>query len=419
MKKSLLALAALSAFAGVAHAESSVELYGVLDVAIGTVQHQGSTDPNFPGSVNPVSANHATTSTTGMFAGGIQGSRWGLRGTEDLGGGTKAIFALESGIDLPSGAVNNAIAAQSNSSATAANSSLNGQLFNRQAWVGLSDAQLGTVKFGRNYSPIYDIAVDYDPVMNAQLFSPIGFSGSYGGGGGVSEQTRQDSSIKYSNKIGNVNFGAMYKMGGVAGSNTAQSAYSFNLGYEDAKFGVQAAYLNSTDAIKTGSDASGTLVASANNANAFFVAAKYKVTTEATIKVGYEHYALSASSDTFTAGASVYGYTAGAINSGVSGQSQPTNIYFIGGDYNVTSALNLAAGYYAVNAQAYDAKTGVTNTYYSFLADYKMSKRTDVYAGLMIAHYSDVNVSTSINYYNASGTNANNSIYAVGIRHKF
>lgn len=437
MKKTLFALAALSAVTGIAHADSSVELYGVLDVAVGTVSHSYNIDPTFPGGVNPVSATKAANSVTGMLSGGIQDSRWGLRGSEDLGQGLKAIFTLESGINLPTGALNSAATALTTNNVTstssvqttsAANSSLNGQLFNRQAWVGLSDATYGTVKLGRNYAPIYDIAVDYDPVQNAQLFSPIGFSGTLGGGGGVSENTRQDNSVKYSNKIGQVNFGAMYKMGNQAGSFSAQSAYAFNLGYEDAKFGVQAAYQNATDALKTGTAGSTSALASpanslnvtAYNTSAWFLAAKYKVTTEGTIKVGYERYTLKAASDTVNATTLpvIYGFATNTSTGGVSsyaGADQPTDIYFIGGDYNLTSALNLAAGYYLQKPAAYSNKIGVTNTYYSFLADYKFSKRTDVYAGLMFSNFSDTSNSSSPN----NGYIANNSIYAVGIRHKF
>ena len=181
MKKSLLALAGLSAFAGVAQADDSyVQLYGILDVAVGSVTNQYDASATFPASVNPYSKTQATGAVTGMFNGGISDSRWGLKGAEDLGGGLKAIFVLESGFNAPTGALNNAAGALATSANgttynkvnSSANSSLNGQLFNRQAWIGLSDAKYGTLTAGRNYSPFYDIAVSYDPVQNAQLFSP-------------------------------------------------------------------------------------------------------------------------------------------------------------------------------------------------------------------------------------------------------
>ena len=192
MNKKLIGLGMLLA-TNAAFAQStgsnSVELYGVLDAAVGHEEYSLSADPNFPATVNPVSATKSasvTNSVNGMFNGGIQDSRWGIRGTEDLGGGMKAFFTLESGFDITSGALNNGAAALANNSpaskqsTTSANTSLDGQLFNRQAFVGISDANLGSIALGRNYAPFYDIAVGYDPVQNAQLFSPLCFSGTIG-----------------------------------------------------------------------------------------------------------------------------------------------------------------------------------------------------------------------------------------------
>ena len=85
MKKSLLSLAALGAFAGVAHAQSSVTLYGVVDTGI-LVN-------------NNVKGLHQYSLSQGTS------SRWGLKGTEDLGGGLSAIFTLENGYATATGAL--------------------------------------------------------------------------------------------------------------------------------------------------------------------------------------------------------------------------------------------------------------------------------------------------------------------------
>src|ERR1700722_20354845 len=127
MKKfalSSLSLALLGA-AGAAHAQSSVTLYGVLDDSI---QY-----------VNNVNVSGSNKSSVGLAAGNLQGNRWGLKGTEDLGGGLKAVFQLENGFSPNSGAMG----------------SYNGssKLFGRQAFVGLSSDQFGTVTIGRQYDP--------------------------------------------------------------------------------------------------------------------------------------------------------------------------------------------------------------------------------------------------------------------------
>ena len=429
MNKKLIGLgmlvAANSAFAQTSG--SSVELYGILDVAVGHVENSLTADGNFPNTVSVLSATSATgvpNSVTGMINGGIQGSRWGIRGSEDLGGGLKAIFTLESGFNGQDGVVSNAAASLAANpskgvTTTSSNSSLDGQLFNRQAWVGLSDASLGTITFGRNYNPIYDIAVDYDPVQDAQLFSPLGVSSTIGGGGGVSEDTRLDNSIKYKNTIGAFNFGGLYKLGGVAGSTSAESGYVLNLGYEDGPFGIKAAYSNFTDALKTGATAGtvgGTVSATNYDATAFFIAAKYNF-GNFNLKGGYETYTLKAPSDLLTTAnvSSVFGYTLSALTNFASAD-QTTDVWFVGGDYSFTPALNLALGFYDQNPkQSNDLKQHDGNIYsYSALLDYHFTKRTDVYTGWLYSQYKGDQYTLPV-----ANDNSSNYVFAVGIRTKF
>lgn len=416
-------LAANGAFAQATGGTNSVEIYGVLDAAVGYQEYSLSASGDFPATVNPLSATKTTInhSVTGMFNGGIQDSRWGFRGTEDLGGGLKAFFTLESGFNIPTGQLNNGAGALAGNSPTqttvSANTSLNGQLFSRQAFVGLSSDTLGSVAFGRNYAPFYDIAVAYDPVQNSQLFSPLGFSGTIGGGGGVSEDTRVDNSIKYKNKIGDFNFGALYKFGGIAGNSTAEGGYTLNVGYEAGPFGIQGAYEYFKDALKTGnSTVAGDISATDYNTSSFMLAGKYSF-GEATIKAGFETYTLKAPSDSAASlglvGSSLYGYTVGNATTFASAD-QKTDIWFVGGDYNFTPALNLAVGFYDQNPKrSDDAKQLSGNIYsYSALLDYHFSKRTDVYYGLMYSQYKG-------DQYPSATYNSSNYVTAVGLRHKF
>ncbi len=437
MNKKLIGLGMLLATNG-AFAQSagtnSVELYGIIDAAVGRVDYSLSADSNFPATVNPVSATKTTVanSTTGMFNGGIQDSRWGIRGSEDLGGGLKAFFTLESGFNVQSGGLNNAaasLAGNSKATTVSANSSLDGQLFNRQAFVGLSMDGAGSIALGRNYAPFYDILVNYDPVQFAQLFSPLGFSGTIGGGGGISEDTRVDNSIKYKNKIGDVNFGALYKFGGISGNNSAGSAFTANVGYEAGGFGIQGAYEAFKDGLKTGTAAvAGEVNVTEYDTTAWLIAAKYGF-GDFTVRGGYETYTLKKPSDTFASlGISTqYGYTiANAATATFGGADQTTDVWFIGGDWNITPALNLAVGFYDQNPKSSDdyvptsatnsaPKTGQANGNiysYSALLDYHFSKRSDVYTGLMYSQYKGDNYPSTV--YNDS-----NYIFAVGIRHKF
>ena len=99
MKKTLLAAALVTGFAGVAHAESSVTLYGIVDAGYG----YQSSEAKFKGSANSNLNGKVTTDNIGGHSGVRNGSRWGLKGSEDLGNGTSAIFVLESGFDLGNG----------------------------------------------------------------------------------------------------------------------------------------------------------------------------------------------------------------------------------------------------------------------------------------------------------------------------
>lgn len=117
MKKTLIAAALFAGFAGAAQAETQVTLYGIVDLGVGyqKIKNKGQSQ-----------------SKLGMASGNQSGSRWGLRGTEDLGGGTSAVFTLESGFYA-----NNGISAQSR------------RLFGRQATVGLTNDTWGQVDLGR------------------------------------------------------------------------------------------------------------------------------------------------------------------------------------------------------------------------------------------------------------------------------
>ena len=171
MKKTLIAFAALSAIAGVAQAQSSVTLYGLVDVYVGqTSREVTSTIP---------ASRVAKLKQNVVNGSGQNNSRWGLRGTEDLGGGMKALFVLEGGFQPDTGAF-----------ATISNQG--GGLFGRQAWAGLSGG-FGTVGLGRQY-PAYD---DLRGATNMIYDSNFATTSTVWGTGLQDYQNRSSNSIKY------------------------------------------------------------------------------------------------------------------------------------------------------------------------------------------------------------------------------
>ena len=145
MKKTLLAAALTVGFFGVAQAETSVTLYGILDGGIG---HQ-KLDGNTSYSSTRTDATNLDRKRTGMINGIQSGNRWGVKGSEDLGNGLRAVFQLESGFDLGRGTQ-----AQSNAN--------NDRLFGRQATLGLASDAWGQLDFGRqtNIGSKYFGAID-------------------------------------------------------------------------------------------------------------------------------------------------------------------------------------------------------------------------------------------------------------------
>lgn len=175
MKRKLLATAAVLAFAtSAAQAQSSVTLYGLIDAAVEYVDNIGP----------------AGDSVTRMATlAGSNASRWGMRGTEDLGGGLKAVFTLESGFAADSGIFQQG-----------------GRLFGRQAFVGVSGSW-GQVSLGRQYGSVIPVQIKTDPFL-ASAYGPAAPSGdTYLAAG------RHDNAIVYSGKFGGLTVHALYSLG--------------------------------------------------------------------------------------------------------------------------------------------------------------------------------------------------------------
>lgn len=158
MKKSLFALATVGAFAGAAQAQSSVTVYGILDVG-----YTGGTNRVQAGSSAPVTTNVSRISNSME-----SGSRLGFRGNEDLGGGTSAQFVFEVGIQ-PAG---NAGTNPDGANASAAGSSTWAPNV-RQAFVGLSQKGLGQVRIGTQNTLFWEQAGSNTAGMLNQTFGSM------------------------------------------------------------------------------------------------------------------------------------------------------------------------------------------------------------------------------------------------------
>ncbi|MFX1716164.1 porin [Paraburkholderia sp. A1RO-5L] len=201
----------LCATGGAAHAQSSVSLYGLADAFAGVVRTPG-----------------AAGNAWQVGSGGLSTPYWGMSGAEDLGGGLKAIFTLESFYRINSGQAG-AFYGQS--------------FFGRRAFVGLS-GQFGQLTLGRNDAPLFVSTLLFNPFGNSFVFSPMvvhTFLGSAMGAASVQSDTAIDDSIVYQTpEIAGLTGSLLYSNAGIAG-HAGQANYSANVLYFAGPFSATAA----------------------------------------------------------------------------------------------------------------------------------------------------------------------------------
>jgi len=156
MKKTLFALAAVSAFAGTAQAQSSVTVYGILDV--GYLVTKGTEGRASTAATTTAAGyvNGGTLSTSAINSSNLATSRLGFRGTEDLGNGNRAGFVAEIGLTPTS----NGFSGSSNSVSTPMGSTYvnnSSVLDSRQMFASLGRKGLGEIRIGRQYTPVHEV----------------------------------------------------------------------------------------------------------------------------------------------------------------------------------------------------------------------------------------------------------------------
>ena len=208
MKKTVLALAALAAVSTSALAQSSVTIYGVLDASLESVKGEDS--------VTRVSSDN------------FNSSRIGFRGIEDLGGGLKAKFTLESPVTVDTGG---------NGSGT---------FWSRSAWVGL-EGGFGELRIGRQDSLIGAIAGNTN-ILGAQAYDDLAIANTFSGSG--SEYRRVNNGITYflPKLVDGLSLAAQYstaaKAEELADQDTGKT-WGLSAQYLAGPFGIGAGYVNS------------------------------------------------------------------------------------------------------------------------------------------------------------------------------
>jgi predicted porin len=373
MKKTVLATAtALGALAGAAHAQSSVTLYGLIDTAIGYTSNLGATNGKI---------NHGIQALPGAMS----APRWGLLGTEDIGGGTKVTFRLENGFNSQTGTLGQG-----------------GRIFGRSAYVAIGNSYWGTVTAGRQYMPFQEdvgteVAAYY---MTAYTFHPYDSDDLNG-------TFRPNNAIKYTTPtIGGFTAKGMYAFSNLAGQINTNRLWSASADYVNGPLHLDAGFftVNQPGSTTVGAEASDNTYGALPTIAAGGIA-KHTVWG---LGAGYTFGALLAD----------FLYTNAAFDAKAGGVLRFNN-YEATMRYQLTPATVLTAAYLYTNQRSTVAANG--NTHYNqgeVGIDYFLSKSVDIYSNLIFQKAAGAAHAWILNTTSMS-SNDRQFVVAVGIRKKF
>lgn len=387
MKKTVLLLAAIGSIAGTARAQGSVTLYGLVDA--------GFTYANNVGGQKLYAAS----------SGNVQGSRWGLRGAEELGGGVRALFVLENGFNPDTGRLNQG-----------------GDEFGRQVYVGVASDRYGSITLGRQY----DSVVDYTGPLEASSQWASLYSGHPGDLDNMNNTNRVNNAVKFASaSYRGLTFGGLYSFGGIAGDYSRNRIWSAGLKYAQGPLVLAAAYLNIKDPNVSffGNNAASSATAtnmSGSQVYSGFASAK----TQQVIAAGAAYTLGAATLGATYSNTQFQSLGAVAVSGQPAGSPRSGNAKFHNAEANfkyqltpawlVAVAYDYTKGYSVTSEKIHQAMLGV---------DHTLSKRTDVYAVAIFQHASGknsfgANATAQITSL-APSSSQNQAAAIVGIRTKF
>ncbi|KVM65523.1 MULTISPECIES: porin [Burkholderia] len=383
---SLTAIGLLSAGA-YAHAQSSVTLYGIVDAGIAYVHDSAGT-------------NGANQGSQLRFSSGtMSGSRWGLRGSEQLGNGLQAVFQLENGFNAGTGTFNQG-----------------GREFGRKAIVGLSSTRWGTLTLGRQYDPVVDLV--------QPLTGDAYFSGTFATPGDIDNydnSSRISNALKFTSPdLHGFSVEAMYAFGGTAGSVSNGQTYSLGASYANGPLGLAAGYFHANggstaaNGVRTWSGSADTLFNTAINSG-------YGSAKSMQIVRAGARYQLGA----LTLGASYSNIRYGRDSLSTFGEDETFNSGALLVAYTLTPSSRAGFGY------NYTKSGGAASAHYQQLNlgyDHALSKQTDLYllaayqkagGNTLSASGRSIAADASIGSYGINSGSDSQALAAIGVRHRF
>ena len=376
MKKTQLAAALFGALSAPVFAQNSVTLYGLIDAGI---------------SFSNNSAGHKLYEAQSGIA---QGSRWGLKGSEDLGGGTKAIFQLENGFDAFTGRLGQG-----------------GLEFGRQAYVGLTNTTWGSLTIGRQYDPIVDIVqpATFNGQAGALFSHPSDLDNTDNG-------FRVNNAVKYvTPTLLGLTGEAMYGFGGVAGSFGRNSTIAAGASFANGPLYLGVAYFYAKDPATQFADGN-------------FQPNGQPGVSNGAGALGYvgipSNMQVIGAGGTYSIGQAQVGldYTNTRFDnsSGLAGNTVTFNNYEAWAQYHLTPSALLGGGYTFTEGKVDFNGAKPKYNQFNLFADYSLSKRTDVYLmGIYQKSSGGANADIYEGLLGSQSSTTSQLAARVGIRHKF
>ncbi|ANB74988.1 porin [Paraburkholderia phytofirmans OLGA172] len=409
MKNLLFAFGITSVLAGTASAQSSVTLYGTVTGGITYANNVQTAATSKSG--KPVGA--ALVGQLDSGTAGLNVSRWGLKGTEDLGSGLKTVFVLESPINENNGTLG-----------------LGGTLFGRQAWVGLSADRYGTFTLGRQGDPSIEFVSPLLPIwyIGNNAFHPADYDN-------LNFTHRINNSIKYmSDTYRGFRFGLLYSLGGAAGDLTQNQIWSAGFRYTGAALSVAASVVNARNPNNSLYGTNANATATGNNLG-FVGSATAAGFNPAIVGFASAHTQQTiAVATTYVVGSAIFGVaysTAQFRGLGSVASLNPknyggsTNLRTVGASfrYQFTPFFRMATSFDHTAGGSAGGNAGAKYEQVNLAGVYSLSKRTELYITSSLQHASGVDslgraAVAQIGYLTPSATNKQISV-AAGIKYLF
>lgn len=357
---------------GNALAQSSVTMYGVVDLGLRVSNHQGA-------------SGHNTMST--MRSGGSQPTRLGFRTVEDLGSGWRAISTLETRFQATTGASDSAVN------------------YFQQSFMGLQNARYGTLVFGRNYNVIFDLQATTFGAFKTQ--GP--YLNSYKPEAGMLLGARSDEQLKYTLNVGGLTVAAQYAFGNGAFSTTSGKSMGATAKYAMANgLAFGAGYLDRKD--DDGRKAKAYLSGVGYQSGKVYLNASFMRNT----------FDDGLNSGLMLVGLGIDNAIVGASPGQIGTRVAHRNMWTFGGSYQFNPVILVGAQYSRID-QSYHP-LGASNGRADFLAvqgTYALSKRTDLYSAIEYTRVKGMQMTNQAVTPAAPNGATNRRTLMVGMRHRF